>query len=367
MSTVLGSLSEIAASLFQSLRLSYIVPAFIFWGLNAVFILPSLPSEVQDFLRHVANTFALQKVAFITIVSLLTGYFLYVLNVPVIRWFEGYHWFEWPLLKIVAAEKTSHHQSYKLRLASELENQVELRKQNIAILEAKLRPFSVFEDLERFPILQRIGQLRAELEVFQAVNAKNIQYLYPTSRESFLPTRLGNIVASFEDYSHDHYGMDAVTLWPRLVPILSREKYSLFVEREKANLDFLLNTCLVLLMFSLEMVMHGLFFAQDSWRWLSGAGFTIVISYIIFYRISLIGALSWGQTVRVAFDLYRYELLSALYGRSPQNFGEEKMFWRNISNFFRRPGSEDLRLNPDYRRINEVVTQRSLTVKGETE
>lgn len=366
MSTVLGSLSEIAASLFQSLRLSYIVPAFIFWGLNVVFILPSLPSEVQDFLCQVAKSFGLQKVSSVTIISLLTGYFLYVLNVPVIRWFEGYHWFEWPLLRTLAAEKTSRHQSYKLRLIADLEHQVELRKRNIAAWEARLVHDFDYEDPKREPIVQKIKQLDAELKVFQAIKAKNIQYLYPTSRESFLPTRLGNVVASFEDYSHDRYDMDAVTLWPRLVPILSREKYSLFVEREKANLDFLLNACLILLLFSLELILLGPFLAQNVWRWLSGAGFTVVVSYVIFYRTSIIGAVGWGQTVRVAFDLYRYELLAALYGRSPDNFSEEKTFWSNTSNFFRQSKSELLNPDFDYERIREFVKQLPLTVKGET-
>lgn len=364
MSTVLGSLSEIAAALFQSLRLSYIVPSFLFWGLNAIFILPILPSEVRELLQQIARTFALQKAALVMVVSLLTGYFLYVLNVPLIRWFEGYHWFEWPLLKTVAEEKRNWHQQYRLKLVRKFEKQVELRKQKIFRWKDEEALYSQ-TDPNRRPISRKISQLETELEVFRATKAKNIQYLYPTSRESFLPTRLGNVIASFEDYSHDHYEMDAVTLWPRLIPILSQQKYSLFLEREKANLDFLLNACAALLLFSLELIVCGSLYAQDIWPWLSAAGLTIVVSYVLFYRTSIVGALGWGQTVRVAFDLYRYDLLAALCGHSPKNFGEEKKIWRNISDFFRKSGAEAFEPKLDYRKVKEVVAQMPLMVKGE--
>jgi len=364
MNTVLGSLSEIAAALFQSLRLSYVVPAFLFWGLNAIFILPNLPPWVRQPLHQIAKTFGLQKATMVTIASLLTGYFLYVLNVQVIRWFEGYQWFEWPLLKSLAEEKRSCHQRYRLRLVSELKKQLELRKREISKWEAKKADFRI-EDPKRQKIFQRTAQLETELEVFQAIKTKNIQYLYPTSRESFLPTSLGNVIASFEDYPHDHYGMDAVTLWPRLAPILSQQKYSLFLEREKANLDFLLNTCVALLLFSLELVICGSLYGQDIWLWLSAAGFTVVISYAVFYRTSIIGALSWGQSVRVAFDLYRYELLAALCGRAPKNFSEEKTFWLNISDFFRKSGAKGPPPTLDYKKVKEVIAQMPLTTKGE--
>lgn len=363
MSTVLGSLSEIATSLFQSLRLSYVVPAFIFWGLNAVFILPKLPNEISAFIKQIAKTFALEPVALISVLSLLSGYFFYVLNTSIIRWFEGYPWTSSLLIKWIADLKVEYHQWMRRKLHSEYLELDRKHRQLLKEYQEKEESLSVDDPmLEKHYLVFKDKESRLLIEKTWYV--KKLQYLYPETKSPFLPTRLGNVIAAFEDYPNSRYEIDSVTLWPRFVPILSREKYSVYLEREKANLDFLIGLCTVLLLFGVEVFFVGLLFAADMTGWIIAIGFLLVASYC-FYLTSITGALGWGNTVRVAFDLYRYELLGALRGLPPKDIEDERKIWRNLSSVYR-----DLkRLRPvpafDYRTVQESLSKGAQSTKGE--
>lgn len=362
MSTVLSSLSEIATSLFQSLRLSYLLPAFIFWVLNAVFIFPSLPEDFRNFLARLLTPFKLEPVTLIFALSLLSGYFLYVLNTNIIRWFEGYPWKECCLIRWLAEKKIEWHRHYRDRLQATHDTLAQRRVQ----LWKEFNQIAVelnVEDPKLGRLYQQAKHQSTELGATQVWYAKKLQYLYPTSRLPFLPTKLGNVIASFEDYPHGQYGMDAVTLWPRFVPILTQVKYSLYLEREKANLDFLLNLCLALLFFCIELFLTGFLFAQDMKGWLIAIGFLLVIIYL-FYLTSITGASGWGTTVRVAFDLYRYELLAALNGYVPKDHEQEKQIWLSFSSTYRDLGVNKLEPKIDFNKIRDIFTNLPQTTKG---
>jgi hypothetical protein len=64
-------------------------------------------------------------------------------------------------------------------------------------------------------------------------------------------------------------------------------------------------------------------------------GVEIILFWVLsffFYRLSIDRAKAWGNTVKAAFDLYRWDLLKQLgYSRLPQTAAEEKDLWFNIS------------------------------------
>jgi hypothetical protein len=67
---------------------------------------------------------------------------------------------------------------------------------------------------------------------------------FPIERTSVLPTRLGNVIRSFEDYPERQYGMDGVTLWPRLVAKINKD-HATVIEDAKITFDFLLNSAVL--------------------------------------------------------------------------------------------------------------------------
>lgn len=77
-----------------------------------------------------------------------------------------------------------------------------------------------------------------------------------------------------------------------------------------------------------------------------------------------------GTAVKVAFDLYRFDLLKALNGKMPLSSSEERRIWGIISQFIKEGGfPEDIeplinRESPvdeafDYQRINVATTPES--------
>ena len=59
---------------------------------------------------------------------------------------------------------------------------------------------------------------------------------FPPKRDRCAPTALANLMAAFEAYPWDCYRIDAVCMWSRLLPVLTEEKYAIFVEREKGGI-----------------------------------------------------------------------------------------------------------------------------------
>ena len=59
---------------------------------------------------------------------------------------------------------------------------------------------------------------------------------FPPKRDRCAPTALANVMAAFEAYPWDCYRIDAVCMWSRLLPVLTEEKYAIFVEREKGGI-----------------------------------------------------------------------------------------------------------------------------------
>ena len=357
-SAVLATLSDVVGFLAQSFKLAAVFPAFIFALLNQLIILPHLPQK-----GIVADLVALDlsgKFVIAVIAALLLGYTLTIVNIPLIRLFEGYPfrdtWYGNWLTEVQQARVQRVREVMKMRIAS-LEEEIARLKEKAELYETA-HP-------QREALYERREALTKKLKTEKALSDQQIRDYFPTDT-ALLPTALGNTVAAFEEYPWTRYGIDAVILWPRLLPTLTKENYAVYVEREKAGLDFVLNLCFLLSLLGLEMVYIGLIFSQNYVIWFVGAGFTAFFAFL-FYKAAVVGAYSWGTTVRVAFDLYRYHLLRALYGYPPEGFSDEFHFWKQISQFIREGavGEKEMSELLHYSRIQEEFGgQERLPAKG---
>src|SRR5262245_31789450 len=160
MSAVLSNFSEAIAVLFQSFRLAFVLPAFIFWSLNAFFVLPILPQ--QEYLKQWFNGKPGNQLAALIALSFLSGYFLAIVNIWLIRLFEGYHWKDSPLARRLIADKRDEKQELEspLRRIGELEairraypRTDERRRQafkELELLQFGIEPETIQELHERF-------------------------------------------------------------------------------------------------------------------------------------------------------------------------------------------------------------------------
>jgi len=143
-----------------------------------------------------------------------------------------------------------------------------------------------------------------------------LQQLYPNP-ERLLPTRLGNILRAAEDRAGDSYGLDAVTVWPRLHPLLPAD-FRDRLDHQRLQLDISVRYSVT---FFVTAVGCLLLLYSHGWWMLLPIGF-LILTYMA-YRSALSAAVLYGQGLRVAFDLYRFDLLRALHLPLPATLEKE--------------------------------------------
>lgn len=319
MSAFIKTLSDLVALFLQALRLSVVMPAAVFVGLNLGFVAPMFRDTAV--VRQLGlDELDLPLGILLLAVVLLVAYALSVLNIPIIRLFEGY-----PLLLIWPF--TRLQLSYKRRV-------VYLREQiNKYADETQPEADATGRSGDARP---KKTLTRQERNQFRNLYNQELSFRYPHHQTwRILPTQLGNVIAAAEEFPGHLYGLDSVTFWPFLNPILSERGYATFVEREKSSLDFLLNMAVVTLVFGAEVIYAR--WLLGSFTWPSSAAIatvSIALAYV-FYLISIQGALSWGYTIRVAYVLHRDELRRRLGLGKPTGIYEERVLWRWASRFYR--------------------------------
>ncbi|MFB7172423.1 hypothetical protein ACFCYM_16575 [Streptomyces sp. NPDC056254] len=158
---------------------------------------------------------------------------------------------------------------------------------------------------------------------------------YPprTRTGDVMPTRLGNTIKAAELYPRLRYGIDSALVWPRLHPLLP-EPFLLVLGAARTGLTALL--CSAFLSAVLAVGGAGYLWAVHAptplfllclWGgWLAAW---------VCYRGALLRAATYGQHLRVAFDLYRGHLLEAL--GCPAGDGEdERAHWQRLCLFWHR-------------------------------
>jgi hypothetical protein len=122
-----------------------------------------------------------------TALSLSIGFIVYFLDDYVYKIFEGYIW--WPkFLRIYFTERLNKKISRKMKESDSTEDETKKKM--------------LWEWLMRFPLKKGKGK---------------------TETEALLPTKLGNIICSYEDYPASRYRIRAVFYWPRLWLMLDAE------------------------------------------------------------------------------------------------------------------------------------------------
>jgi len=319
--TFVKAISDLLALLLQALRLSAILPAAVFVTLNAIFVLPQLRgTEVYDTLQCYSSSFFWGSLAVVAV--LLIGYSLAVLNISIIRLFEGY-----PLLAFSLGRRL---RLSNLRRIEYLQSKVKLLNADIQMWRKREENPTSPQDRER----AKVERQRCELE--RNLLAAELAWMHPQHQTwRTLPTRLGNVIAAAEEYSGHLYEMDSVTLWPYLTPVLTQEGYAPFIEKEKATFDFLLNMTVLTLLFGVELAYVEVLLYGFQWGpVLFQLGLATTVAFG-FYLLSIQGALSWGFTIRTAFVLYRGHLRERLGLKRPKTYTKERILWKKTSAFFR--------------------------------
>ncbi|MEU3918970.1 hypothetical protein [Streptomyces sp. NPDC029004] len=183
-------------------------------------------------------------------------------------------------------------------------------------------------------------------EVSRALSARDTQaageagevlrWSFP-DRRSVLPTRLGNTLAAMEERAGAAYGWDAAVAWPRLYPVLG-DACRQQVDDHRNSLDS-----------GVRLAAAGTLLTPVAVWLLWGSGWWLLLALAppaiawISYRGALQAALGYGQAVTAAFDLHRFDLLTALHLPLPADRDAERALATELCTMWRQGALAALR------------------------
>ena len=208
-----GILSGISGYFSKHLILGIFLPVVIFVIFTWVLVVPVLPSD-WPILKPIESLDPQWKILVISFLTIVITGLLYNVNIPLISLYEGYPWKElW-----IGRSRTKKY------------------KRLFAIFQAQWNGLPYIE----YELFTAEDPRLSGIEKIKALAGSKLFSDFPGREDLILPTRLGNVIRSFESYSLRQYGMDAVIFWPRLVAAISKD-YAPTVDDAKTSFDFMLN------------------------------------------------------------------------------------------------------------------------------
>jgi hypothetical protein len=267
------------------------------------------PGKIFDAIGELNGAQIAAGLLFILLLSLI----LYPFQLSLVQLLEGY----WESSSIGAAFGT---------IGAELQ-----RRRLEEIMELAIQEESNLPDIRASLEQESQSEFDAELERRRTLAREQFS-TYP-SAERLLPTRLGNVLRAAEDEAGQRYGLDTVTMMPRLYPFLS-ERLADGLGELRDQLDVAARLCVTLLlatMISALLLLPRLL--QHGW-WLALPVATAVLAWVA-YKAAIQVAIAYGRLIYVAFDLHRFDMLRGLHLPLPDAANEQE-FNTSISEFFQK-------------------------------
>ena len=282
------------------------------WGPNAIVnFWQGQPEE----LRILATVGVLGFILFI-------AYLFNIFQTGLTRLYEGY-WDGLPILSWLGKGRRGFYQ----KMWDYLQDNTERLTGMITSLEINIPDVETPD--QRKERKRKIDQLYSELGRFE----RELFLFYPPGKLHVMPTQLGNVLRTSEFYSIKRYGLDAVVAWPRLQSLLPKD-FAESLRDAKANLDLLLVVTTLAGIFAIGWeVVIGVF--TDRWDLFLLASLAWILA-LLGYSGAVQAARSYGELIKAAFDLYRWELLKAMHLKMPASYEDERKLWEEVSELLYR-------------------------------
>jgi hypothetical protein len=147
--------------------------------------------------------------------------------------------------------------------------------------------------------------------------------------ERLLATALGNALRAAEDDAGQRYNLATVLVWPGLYAVLG-DRTRAIVDDLRLQLDVAARLCAM----SLLAAVLAAVLLVSFWPWglLVPAG-AVGVAWLA-YRAAVNAAIAYGEGLRLAVDLHRFDLLAALHLPLPADFDAELAANRTLSQFY---------------------------------
>ncbi len=152
---------------------------------------------------------------------------------------------------------------------------------------------------------------------------------YPRDDANTQPTRFGNVLAAAAEHPRVVYAMDGALWWPRLSPLLP-SAFQQLLGAAQAPTMALLNLSAILTALG---IVGAVVLAVEGALWPGGV--IVLVAGLVLSRLAYLAAVSqaseFARLIRVAFDLYRQEILSQMGLTLPVNLSAERALWRRLT------------------------------------
>ncbi|WP_305786286.1 hypothetical protein [Symbioplanes lichenis] len=230
---------------------------------------------------------------------LFTTVVLRPFQISIVQWLEGY-WHYRPPFRVAQDFAVERHHRRRSRHLIRLQD----------IPEEYLR-------LPRFDAVASQGRRRAKSQREQELASEILFQQYPEHAENIMPTLLGNVLRRAETVAGERYGLSTVQAFPRLHPFLSPR----LAQENETQLNVLDTSATLTMILGVLGVVSGPFVAR--WDLWSAVPLAFALVAALSYRGARIAAQRQGAILAVAFDLHRFEMLTAMRRRLPRDAREE--------------------------------------------
>lgn len=280
--------------------IGYFLPAALFVVFHSILICFFEP-KIYNYIKVKETLWSLDPECIIPLIIMTICFFsilFMALNRSFIRFLEGYHYF--PCKKYFVKKKQSEFDE----INNKINNCKRILKQNK-------------QDERNWRIITKLSQKKSTS--------------FPPKKEDILPTLFGNAIRSFEKYSEEVYGIDAIVMWPRILAVVP-ENFQRHINDAKSIVDFGVN-CFYML---LSTIFACCYYTIETKNWKGGFLFIIVIlsSKTLAYKLSVSSAIQWGYTVKAVFDLYRHDLLNKIGIYRNFNLEKQRKVWEKLNKIF---------------------------------
>jgi hypothetical protein len=200
---------------------------------------------------------------------------------------------------------------------------------------ARIRELGRGRQQRRRDALAAAAAPRAELpsaaELAAMADAESrLRRLFGSDPASLLPTELGNALRAAETRAGEPYGLDAVVAWPRLYPLLPDGVRAL-VDDQRDGLDLAARLCAT---FAAAAAVSLVLLFLHGW-WLLVPVACAALAWLS-YRGAIAAAIAYGEGIRAAIDLHRFDLLTAMHLPLPATLEQERAVNEQLSLFLRQ-------------------------------
>ncbi|MFG2746089.1 hypothetical protein ACGFY0_39285 [Streptomyces chartreusis] len=166
---------------------------------------------------------------------------------------------------------------------------------------------------------------------------KNVHGSGPLSSTHVMPTRLGNVLRRAEEMAGGRYGLNAMTVYPRIYPYVSER----LAEAMARQLELLAATASLSVSFGLLSALTIPLLGRLDW-W-SLTPFAAATLSVLAYRGAVVTAGYTGIVFSTVFDLHRFDLTAAMRYPLPKTAAEEFDLNQRLTSYLQKAETHTLK------------------------